>query len=69
LAELGADAPDAEIRAYIRQKDPTVPGNYISLALRKLRGRAVHVEKGERTKVTARGKGTFNFPALEEPES
>jgi hypothetical protein len=44
LAELGPDAPDAEIRAYIREKDPTVPGNYISLALRKLRGKVIPVE-------------------------
>ena len=41
LAELGQDAPDQEVKAYIQSKDTTVPENYISLALRKLRGRVI----------------------------
>ena len=39
LAELGSDASDQAVKAYIQEKDPSVPENYISLALRKLRGR------------------------------
>lgn len=38
LAELGPEAPDQEVRVYIREKDPTVPLGHVSLALRKLRG-------------------------------
>jgi len=41
LAELGADAPDTDVKAFIRGKDPSIPEGYISLALRKLRGKAV----------------------------
>ena len=41
LAELGPDAPDTEVKAYIRGKAPSMPESYISLALRKLRGKAV----------------------------
>jgi|GEM_PF-5383420 len=51
LAELGPDAPDTEVKAYIRGKDPSVPESYISLALRKLRGKVVPaVRKQPRTK-------------------
>ena len=38
LAELGPEAPDQEVRAYIRERDATVPLGHVSLALRKLRG-------------------------------
>jgi hypothetical protein len=38
LAELGPETPDQEVRAYIREKDPTVPLGQVSLALRKVRG-------------------------------
>ena len=37
LGELGADAPDVEVKAYIREKAPTVPESQIGLALRKIR--------------------------------
>jgi len=45
LAELGPDAPDAEVKAYILRKDPTVPESRISLALRKIRGRYIPFPK------------------------
>jgi hypothetical protein len=38
LAELGPEAPDQEVRAYIHKNDPTVPLGHVALALRKLRG-------------------------------
>ena len=38
LAVLGPETPDQEVRAYIRDGNPTVPLNHVSLALRKLRG-------------------------------
>jgi hypothetical protein len=38
LAELGPEAPDQEVRAFIRDRDPMVPLGHVSLALRKLRG-------------------------------
>jgi hypothetical protein len=38
LAELGPEAPDQKVRAYISLRDPTVPLGDVSLALRKLRG-------------------------------
>ena len=39
LADLGSDAPDQDVKAYIRGKDPSVPEGQVSLALRKLRGK------------------------------
>jgi hypothetical protein len=45
LRELGVDAPDVDVKAYIRKNDPTVPESQISLALRKLRGRVVPVTR------------------------
>jgi hypothetical protein len=51
LAALGPNAPDAEVKAYIRGKDPSVPESYVSLALRKVRGKVVLAKrKGFRTK-------------------
>ncbi len=41
LQELGADAADVAVKAYIRQKAPGVPECQIGLALRKLRGSVV----------------------------
>lgn len=41
LQELGANAPDVAVKAYIREKAPSVPENQIGLALRKLRGRVI----------------------------
>jgi hypothetical protein len=41
LGELGTDAPDQEIKAYIRGKAPSVPEGQVSLALRRLRGQVV----------------------------
>lgn len=41
LQELGADAPDVEVKAYIREKAPSIPESQIGLALRKVRGRVV----------------------------
>ena len=41
LQELGADAPDVEVKAYVREKAPGVPESQIGLALRKIRGRVV----------------------------
>jgi hypothetical protein len=38
LAELGSDGPDADIKAYVRQNDASVPDGHVGLALRKLRG-------------------------------
>ena len=50
LAELGPDAPDTEVKAYIRAQEPTVPERYVSLALRKIRGKVVRaVRKESRT--------------------
>lgn len=45
LAKLGQDAPDADIKTYIRQNEPTVPQNQISLALRKIRGQVIPKHK------------------------
>jgi hypothetical protein len=45
LAELGPDAPDAEVKAYIRENAPDVPETQVSLALRKLRGEVVPSRK------------------------
>lgn len=45
LAELGQDAPDADIKSFIRQKEPTVPQNQIGLALRKIRGQVIPKQK------------------------
>ena len=51
LAELGPDAPDTEVKAYIRGKDPAVPEGHISLALRRLRGSVIPAgKKQSRTK-------------------
>lgn len=41
LTELGAEAPDAEVKSYIRGKAPTVPESQVALALRKLRGKVI----------------------------
>lgn len=41
LEELGADAPDVEIKAYIREMAPSVPESQIGPALRKIRGKVV----------------------------
>lgn len=45
LAELGPDVPDQKVKAFIRGKDPTVPEGHISLALRKLRRKAISTER------------------------
>ena len=45
LAELGPDAPDTEVKAYVRGKDSSIPESHISLALRKLRGKTVPAAK------------------------
>jgi hypothetical protein len=51
LAELGPDAPDQEVKAYIRGKDSSVPEGHVSLALRKLRGKMIPTgRKQSRTK-------------------
>ena len=51
LAELGPDAPDQEVKAYIREKRSGVPEGQVSLALRKLRGKVVPARKKQsRTK-------------------
>jgi hypothetical protein len=39
LQELGPNAPDAAVKAYIREKAPSVPQSQIGLALRRLRGK------------------------------
>ena len=39
LAKLGPEATDQEVRAYIGERDSTVPLGHVSLALRKLRGK------------------------------
>jgi hypothetical protein len=41
LADLGADAPDQAVKAYIREKDASVPEGQIALTLRRLRGKVV----------------------------
>lgn len=41
LRELGEDASDVAVKAYVREKEPTVPESHIGLALRKLRGNVV----------------------------
>jgi hypothetical protein len=41
LQGLGADASDVEVKAYIREKAPSVPESQVGLALRKIRGRVV----------------------------
>jgi len=38
LAELGSDASDQIMKAYVRDNYPIIPRGHISLALRKLRG-------------------------------
>ena len=43
LDVLGADAPDAHVRAFLQEKAPSVPGSYVALALRKIRGRVIPV--------------------------
>jgi hypothetical protein len=45
LEELGADAPDVAIKAYLQEKAPSVPQSQIGLALRKIRGRATAATK------------------------
>jgi hypothetical protein len=40
LNELGVDAPDQAVRAWIRANAPDVPEGHVSLALRRLRGSA-----------------------------
>ena len=39
LAALGRDAPDRDIKTWIRARDRTVPEGKISLAIRKHRGK------------------------------
>lgn len=41
LRELGGDASDVAVKAYVREKEPTVPEGHIGLALRRLRGNVV----------------------------
>src|SRR4051812_23090932 len=41
LAELGSDATDQELKAYIRGKDPSAPEGHVSLALQKLRRKVI----------------------------
>ena len=47
LDELGPDAPDAGVKAYVRARAPGVPESYISLALRKMRGKVVAKRTGQ----------------------
>jgi|HubBroStandDraft_5_1064220.scaffolds.fasta_scaffold177600_3 hypothetical protein len=41
LAELGLEVPDAEVKAFVRLHEPTIPESQVGLALRKLRGRTI----------------------------
>ena len=53
LVKLGPDAPDQEVKAYIRGQDSTVPECHVALALRKLRGKMIPAgKKHVRTKQT-----------------
>lgn len=45
LAELGPDAPAQTIKAFIRERDWTIPEGHISLALRKVREKAISTER------------------------
>lgn len=45
LAQLGEDAPDADIKAYIRARASQLPQRQVGLALRKLRGRTISATK------------------------
>lgn len=47
LAELGPDAPDAEVKAYMRDKCPGIPESYVAMTLRKLRGRVIPARKDQ----------------------
>lgn len=47
LQELGSDAPDAVIKAYIRENAPSVPQSQVGLTLRRIRGRAIPVKGKE----------------------
>lgn len=47
LQELGSDAPDVVVKAYIREKAPSVPESQVGPALRKLRGRVVPAREKE----------------------
>ena len=47
LTELGSDASDLQVKNYIREKDPSVPESHVSLALRKLRGKALATIKNQ----------------------
>jgi hypothetical protein len=41
LQELGPGAPDAVVKTYIREREPSVPESQIGLALRTIRGAVV----------------------------
>ena len=45
LNELGPEAPDVEVQAYVRAKEPSVPDSQVGLALRKIRGAVVPANK------------------------
>lgn len=49
LQQLGADAPVAAVKAYIREKAPCVPEGQIGLALKKVRGSVVPRRKNDTT--------------------
>jgi hypothetical protein len=45
LAELGPDAPDQKIKAFVCGQDSSVPESHVSLALRKLRRKVIPTER------------------------
>jgi hypothetical protein len=47
LAELGPEAPDADVKAYIREKASDVPESYVSLVLGKLRRKEEEEKRGQ----------------------
>jgi hypothetical protein len=55
LAELGPNAPDRDVKAYISKHAPTVPQGHISLALRKIRGKTIAAPNGEREGSSPKG--------------
>jgi hypothetical protein len=59
FAELGHDASLQQITEFILTRDPTVPGNSISLAVRKLR-RPHTVQKPDDIDCTSRQRA-FDF--------
>jgi hypothetical protein len=52
LAELGPDASDQEVKAFIRGQDSSVPEGHVALALRKPRGKVIPPGKQSRTNQT-----------------